>query len=512
MKHTYKISIIMIFLMFFATLGCSDFLEEDLRDKVTIDNFFNSDAEAVLAVNGLYRVIHSLELYRTSNNGLDDMYMFGADLVGANRAENLEVHNYTFNESSTDPYGTWKKLYELARNAALFLENIDGNEKLSLEMRNQAVGEILFFRALAYYHLTNIWGDVPYFRTLPTIVELSSLPRTDKVIIRKDLKKDLEKAIGLLPSSYSGSDLGRVTKWAAATLKTKLHLFDKEWKAARDEAAMIINNSPHRLLDNYADVFDQSDPFNQYNDEHIFVIDYSGSDAVEDELRQNRTDFFNPRLRDEPKDPSQKAALIAALKTNNDNMTGYGKAIPLPEFADRTNWQVGDLRYDASITTNYEGIELNFPYFRKLWNLDQEYSRRANHPDNVVVFRLADVYLMAAEAENELNGPGDAYQYINKVRERAFEPDQPLSGMTQETFREQIRDERKFELSGESHRRMDLIRWGILVETVRNVVHRPFNNPGNNIQAKHVLYPIPAEEILLNPALLEGDPSNNGYR
>ena len=86
---------------------------------------------------------------------------------------------------------------------------------------------------------------------------------------------------------------------------------------------------------------------------------------------------------------------------------------------------------------------------------------------------------MAAEAENEINGPGSAYGYVNTVRERAFEPDQPWSGLDQTGFRESIYDERKFELSAEGHRRMDLIRWGILLEVVRNTTHRSFNNPGD---------------------------------
>jgi hypothetical protein len=139
-------------------------------------------------------------------------------------------------------------------------------------------------------------------------------------------------------------------------------------------------------------------------------------------------------------------------------------------------------------------------------------SLRGNHPENYIVFRMADVYLMAAECENELNGPGNAYQYVNKVRERAFEPDQPWGGMTKEQFRLAMYDERKFELCAEGHRRLDLIRWGILLDVVKNTVERPWNNAAANIQPKHVLYPIPLEEIQLNPNLLETDPTNNGYR
>ena len=129
------------------------------------------------------------------------------------------------------------------------------------------------------------------------------------------------------------------------------------------------------------------------------------------------------------------------------------------------------------------------------------------------MIRLADIYLMAAEAENELNGPANAYQYVNKVRERAFEPDQPWSGMTQQEFREEMYEERMHELFGENHRRPDLIRWGIYVEHIRNTTFQKHNaQAATNVQERHNLAPIPLTEIQLNPNLLNTDPTNNGYR
>ncbi|MBB4080138.1 hypothetical protein GGR28_002768 [Lewinella aquimaris] len=499
--------------------SCTEFLDEEFRDGITTDNFFNNDAEAELAVNGVYRILYRTSLYRT--RGLDNYYVNGADVVGPSRNVNGQVHNYLIDEGVSDGSGTWNSLYEMARNTALFINSIEGNENLSEGARDQALGELLFLRALAYYHLTNLWGDVPYFRELPSTEELSTITRSDRNMIRTEMKADLERAIGLLPASYSGSDLGRASKWAATALKAKYHLFDREWQDALDESVSIIENSPHRLLDNYADVFDQSDPANQYNDEYIYVVDFT-RDPVFGDGNTSRTDDYNPRIRDEPANrndrpggpgtPTRVELYSDLLASYGEGMTGFGWAIPLPEIADSTNWEEGDMRYTASIVTKYRGYELSFPYYRKNWNLDQENSPRGNHPENYIVFRLADIYLMAAEAENELNGPDGAYEYVNAVRARAFEPDKPWSGMSQDEFRKAMYDERKWELAAEGHRRMDLIRWGILLETVKATEHRPWNNPGNNIEPKHVLLPVPLEEIQLNPNLLETDPSNNGYR
>ena len=134
--------------------------------------------------------------------------------------------------------------------------------------------------------------------------------------------------------------MGRATKWAAATLKAKFHLFDREWAEAKAECDIVINQSPHRLLDDYAAVFDQSDPANQYNDELIFVID------------------FEQNLSDGPLSTAEQTITIPELGTNlligtvirlsmvetfqrvdffqtqvlqplNQDMTGFGWAVPL---------------------------------------------------------------------------------------------------------------------------------------------------------------------------------------
>lgn len=522
-KFIHKIALVLLGL--FSIVACEDFLEEDLRSSITPGNFFNNDAEAILAANGVYTYYHNNNLYR--QRGLDNYYTHGADVVGPNRNVNGSIHNYLIQEGVADGNGTWAQLYEVINASNEFLLNIDGNEKISEAVQNQTVGELLFLRALAYYHLTNLWGDVPYLREPMDPITAGELPRFDKVQIRTDMKADLERAFSILPSSYGNAELGRATKWAAATLKAKFHLFDKEWKLAKDECDIVINESSHVLLDNYADVFNQLDPTNSINNEHIFIIDFKA-----DELNTTRTDDYNPRIRDEPSnrnglavdengDPVYKSNgsqmkrweyFQSLMLEQSEDMQGYGWSVPLPDLADQSKWETGDLRYDATIVSEYLGFTLKFPYFRKNWNLDQVNSVRGNHHENYIVFRLADVYLMAAEAENELNGPGNAYPYVNKVRERAFEPNQPWSGMSQSTFREAMYSERKFELSAEGHRKMDLIRWGILLETVKATTHRSWNNPAANIQPYHILLPIPQNQINLNEHLLDSDATNNGYR
>lgn len=502
-------------LLFSLTIGCEDYLEEDFRDGLSPQTFYNSEAEAIMAVNGVYAAMKNSSW--NSSRWRAAPWNFGTDELSASRNIWKELHNYTFNEGIYDGQRIWDAIYSLIRNANSAIEGIEGNENLSQSFRDQSIGELLTLRAFGYYDLTVQFGDVPYFRTLLSSDDLSTLPRTPIVTIRTDMKEDLEKAFTLLPSTYPSSDLGRMTKWAAMALKSKYHLMDKEWADCLAACKNIIDNSPHKLMEKFEDIYGYSSttPSTQVKPEHIMWVDYSGASGLNQGTMQannGMTNEFNPRLRDEPKNKKQKNALKSALKANNHAFTGFGAQVPLPDLAKRSTWEDGDLRYDATILTHYEGIELKFPYFKKLQNLDQTYSMRNGHPENVVFIRLADIYLMAAESENELNGPTNAYQYVNKVRERAFEPDKPWSGKSQASFRTSMYDERKWELCAEQHRRVDLIRWGILEQTVKNTTYRKWNNGPANIQPKHVKYPIPLNEILRNPKLLESDPTNNGYR
>ncbi len=507
MKYTIKI-LTLIFVSSLIMVGCDKFLEEDPRALVSPSNFFNTSSEFELAIVGLYKIYKGNSLH--GKIGLDRYYENGADIIGPNRVfgQVEPTQSYSLSESNISAVGqgagaplTWQNLYAIILNANTILEQLDLNEDISDQEMSVFSAEALFLRSYAYYHLTNLWGDVPYYRENLPIAEIQSLPRTNKTTIRNEILVDLQQAQDFLPSAYGDGKLGRASKWTAATVMVKIYLIQKKWQEARDKALEIINESPHDLLDDYAAVFDLN---NEYNQEIIWEIDF-----VKDTDSNDWVDHFTPRIRDEPKDADKRGELSAALGERNEGFTGYGLAIPLPDYVNK--FPLDDLRRPVNIATEYLGFELNFPYMPKNFNLDQVNSPRGNHADNKIIFRLADVYLMVAEAENELNGPAGAYQYINKVRERAYEPDQPLTSLSQEEFRQAIYDERKWELGGENHRRMDLIRWGILLDVVRNTEYRIYN-PAANIQPHHILLPIPPEEFLLNPALLESDPTNNGYR
>lgn len=501
-------------------IGCESFLEEDPRDIIAPENFFTSDADAYQAITGVYSVIKNNSIYGQA--GLDNWYDNGVDIIEPNRTHPIfeVMGNYTLSEVTADASNqlmsvsdTWQNLYRVILNATVIIDRVDGNEDISQEVQTDVVAQARFLRAMSYWHITNLWGDAPFYNELLTINEIAQLGRTSKDEIIASVLDDLEFAQNNLPSVNTVNNRGRATKWAAAIIVAKIHMEAQDWQAGLDKCLEIINQSEHTLLPTYAEVFD---PANEYHAEIIWSLDFAKDITGQFEpafpgrsfAGNNywRPSLFNPRLRDEPANADDKDSLIAALAANEQEFNGTGLQIASVDFANK--FPMNDLRRPLNIMGDYEGIELNHTYLPKFMNLYFETSPRFNHSDNRLVFRLADVYLMAAECENEVNGPADAFQYLNPIRQRAYETQAEwgLTGLDQQGFREAIYDERKWELAGEATRRYDLIRWGIYLDVIRNAEFKIYT-PNINIQDHHVLLPIPLNELQLNPNLTQ----NPGY-
>ncbi|WP_025765103.1 RagB/SusD family nutrient uptake outer membrane protein [Dyadobacter tibetensis] len=496
--------LIFIYTLLFLT-GCSSFLEENVRGVIAPNNFYNSDQEAIQAANGLYLGMRTGNTYK-GWQGITTWTMFGSDEMMPSRVFGglAPIMDYNLTETNySNAYGVWRDLYGVIGDANSVLANVEGNEKLSVATQNTVIGEALFLRALAYYHLTAIWGDVPYFVTELPLDEVAVLGRSPEGPIRQAMVEDLKRAEGLLPSANQGANIGRATKWAAKFLRTRFNLWQKDWAGALEATEDIIQNSPHKLLPTYGEVFDLN---NQFNAEAIFGFDYT-KDAPNNS--QDITDSFNPRLRDEPKVASQRNEFAAKLTALGEEFNGYGLNVPLNDLID--DFPKDDLRRPYNLLNNYLGYDLTFTYLTKRTNFDFVNSPRGNHGEAWITMRMGQVYLMAAEAANELGKSAEAETYINKIRARAYSPAKPYTGLSQTAMRKAIQDENRWELAGESERRYDLVRWGILVETVKNANYGIFK--GNvNIKPHMVKAPIPQQEIDLNPALLDSDPTNNGYR
>ncbi|TKG92931.1 RagB/SusD family nutrient uptake outer membrane protein [Puteibacter caeruleilacunae] len=474
--------------------SCDDFLKEKPKDIMNPDAFFRSDDEAIASVNGVYRRLD----YYYNNGGGTSGYSYqshlGTDLARmAGGRENNGSHYYHVYNISPDVIdgrmrGTWRELYRAIGDANLSISRVSSSEFVSEGTKNRVVAEAKTLRALFYYILSNYWGDVPMWLGELDLAEAGGeIAKTPIDGIRAQMVTDLTEAIPDLPTSYSGTDIGRITKWAASMLLTKVYLWQGDWSNAKATAGSIIDAGDHRLLDQYEDVFGLD---NEYNDEIIWEIDY----VVDIHASSLPTRYNIRSVENEPQ--------LDGYPTNK----GWGLITASKEFL--LSFDPEDKRYDSYDFYHSMGLdesEYKYHYITKMMNLVDP---KNNTGSNTIVYRLADAYLMYAEAENELNGPTtDAYAKINAVRSRAFDnPDKLLSGLTKESFRQAIMDERKWELACEFHRRWDLIRWGKLEEAVESMAT---TNPwgAENIKPHHVRLPIPPSEIVLNPALVQ----NPGY-
>lgn len=489
--HMKKYAYILILTLF--SVGCDDFLEEDTRGILSPDGFYATEAQANAGVFGLYNILKNNNLY---GRNLFNYTTWGTDEMTCSRRFGAANPLLDASLSTSDlgwTVATWNSLNSLVVNANSVFSGVN-NSSIDPEIKSRILAEAIFLRSVGYYHLTHMFGDVVYHKEDLPIDELAELGETPAEEIVADLVADLEATEDDLPTSYESSEAIRATRWAAKTLRMKLLLWQGAWAEAEAVGKDIIDNSGLTLEPEFATLWDND--VDGFTSETIWQMIYA-FDLDTSPL----TDFYVPRLRDEPANQSDRQALETALDANGDGFTGFGLLIPSDPFI--ASLSADDTRTPVNFTQEYEGISLKFPYTPKFQNFDQETSPRFNHGDNSIVFRLADIYLMLAEALNEQNQSAEALTYINVIRARAYEPDRPdLVGLTQDAVRQEISNERRWELAGEGHRRYDLIRWGTYIETVRNYDYGPLFDP-SGIQDHQVLFPLDPEQVRLTPGLVQ---------
>lgn len=494
-----KSSCIFSLLLILSLSGCESFLNEAPKDLIDPERFYVTEADGIAAISGIY--FHLMHTQAFGGNYIDDYFGLTNDHTTPSRALGGRIFfAYRWDENTSDVRDIWRRLY-MAVNDANVLIRKASESALDDAVRNDLVAEAIFLRAFTYHYLTAMFGDVPYI-TEPTMDAASfglnaKMARTPADEIRQNLADDIAAVEDALPAETRSDYPQRATRWAAKALRLKLYLWLKDYENAVATGNDIVTNSPHRLLDNYEDIFR---PDNEFNDEIIFQFDYLFND-----IPTARNSRFQPRAQDENK----SGGPLPSYFNGFNNYTVY------KSFA-RT-FAPNDLRAKSNLYDTLEnGTPLFYTYIVKQWRPEEA---RGNSGLNFKFFRFADVLLNLAEAENELTGASAAaYDAINKVRKRAGLD--PLDGLSKDQLREAIKEERSWELVGEgTHRKMDLLRWNELETALRARLALEETGPSarnhvNNLRmtlqyyALHKnLLPIPAEERLLNPNLTQ----NEGY-
>ena len=470
-----------------ATLfaACSDFLNPKPNDVLAPENFYKSATDAVAAVNGVYeqtKWAHWLSFWYMSDIATDDIYAspnFGSD--------GHHFDEYTFNATEGTIAGPWGDAYTTINRANAVLDHVPAIQMDEM-LKARVLGEARYLRALAYFNLVRFYGDVPLIEHQVSSLQGLNVSRTPQTQVYALIVSDLQNAITALPTSYSGSDVGRVTSGAAQALLAKVYLQQKNYAAASQLTGAIISSGRYALNAVWKDNFNISKEFT--NPESIWEINY---DATLDPGSGSIITLFSLPANYPGGDSYGLMGLtpsLVSLYAANDQRGNHGT------FMQRT--------YTDKLNRSVTWTVPNGPAFDKYLDEtnDQNMTKRGwvQQDNNWIISRFADVLLMHAEAVNEggVNGPLTAVAALDSVRKRAGLP--PVGVTGQAALRDSIRVERRREFVLEGQRWFDLQRYGTLDSTMR-AKQAALGYAVIGVPSPY--YPIPQAELDINPNLTQ---------
>ena len=445
--------------------GCKDFVEIDPpQTEIVRENIFSSEESAEAAINGLYSISNGLGTmlgtdHAMLNGMLSDEFNFLATwntlYLDGNRNEVAPDDSFLFS--------IWESSYRSINNANGVIEGLQENTSLSGNLRNQLLGEALFFRAFLHFQLTNFFGPIPY--AISTDVETNnSIGKTDRSTIYQNIVEDLVNAQDLMTEVSNGIGRTRPTSYAATALLSRVYLYTENWIGAESAASEVIDQSELFSLTS-----DLNTVFLRESEEAIFQL-YSEGRGI-------------PGI-------TPMGTLLIILGT--------------PRFFDfgateLSSQQLSVFTGDDDRATDWVDTLTNS---RGTWIFCGKYKNvggSLNGPEEfITLLRLAEQYLIRSEARTRSGNLSGALEDLNTIRNRAG-----LSNVTL-TDRSSIIDaiilERRRELFGEGHRWFDLNRLGKSNEILGTLKE--------NWESTDVLLPIPEREILNNSNL---GPQNLGY-
>tara|TARA_R110000850_G_scaffold49212_5_gene121567 strand:- start:585 stop:2126 length:1542 start_codon:yes stop_codon:yes gene_type:complete len=497
-------------LIYFQTLilviglgACGEgFLDKTDPTVLVSDTFYSTDTEVEQAVNGIYGMLRTyFNNHWQYTEFISDNTSLHFNVGNRGQGPSLEAIEYwQYNAGTSNFASLYNNTYNILANINTTLEKLE-TSNASQSVKDSAAGQLKVMRAYFYFDLVRLFGDVIIVtESIKTPSEAFQLQRSPQEQVYQLIISDLNDAINLLPTSYPATQIGRISKGAALTILGRVRLQRKEYSEVISTLNQVLPLG-YGLLSNYADVFK---PENKNHKESIWDVQYQGENTFG--VNSSFIYTFAPLA-------SQGAVI------NFPGQDGGGWNIPTNELI--ALYEDGDARKAVSLKEGYtsnSGEWVPVPFINKYNN---PHSIRGVTNDNWPIIRYSDVLLMLAEAINESGGPtSQAYDYLNSVRTRAMLA--PLSGLDQSQFRTALSKERRIELAFENHRWFDLKRTlsgpelvALLnkhgqLERLNPTTSRggiPFSQEDYTFEEYQILFPIPADQIRINPATTQ----NPGY-
>jgi hypothetical protein len=433
--------------------ACDSPLNTDPTANIDAGSALTTPRGIELGTNGAYRALQGGNLYGVNEMVYPDLYSDNLTFTGTFQTDR-EVSLRNISPANGSILGAWQALYNGINRTNNLLDAIPRVAALTSAQRDQYRGEALFIRALHYSILARYHGGVPIV-TEPSrgvgpqsLVSRATLPEVYTFI-----EADLEEAATLLPA---GRVTGKATQEAANALLARVYLEDGKYASARDKATLLINDPTYSLMPTYT--------------------------ATVNGL--TRVSFFATKN-------SSESVFELQYSVNNSNSQAFwfftqalgGRWGFSPSLGLYNAFEAGDARRDASI-----GISGTSRFGNK-------YFRIANGDDNVIVLRLAEMYLIRAEANARLAAaPAVVRADVDVVRARAGLAALPTTITTETDLLNAILQESRVEFAMEGHRFFDLRRMGVATAVL-------------GITPERLLFPIPQAERDVNPNLTQ----NPGY-
>lgn len=494
--------------------GCKKDLDVQDPNAPTTTIFWKSANDAQLGVNAIYSTFHRAGICRwfffATMIRADEGWSTSPDANLQNNFDQFINNDYNYGNFT----GIWNDLYVGIARCNQVLDNVP-NINMDASLKARYLGEAKFLRALFYYHLASLWGNVPLQLKSSTPTDLP--PTSPQNQVWAQVEKDLADAAASLPASYTGNDVGRATKGAANALMAKAYMQQHNYQAALQPLLAVIQSNVYSLRTNYQDNFLSTTEFNSES-----VFEYGNAlnpnDNHDDDTQLSNQDnlnygssippFFAPR----PigfTDGQARRWLVTEFEKEKTAAGARDPRLGASLLFDSTDVRGPQFTmiYGQTFASRYGSAPNSDVWFRKFLNDNNGTATgdSFHSPNNYRFIRYADVLLMYAECLNETNSTATAYQYVDQVRARAGLA--PLAtvmpGMSHDQFLAQIKHERITELTGEGHRFNDLARWGDLGTNLatRDAGFSHF------VKGKHELLPIPQQDLDINPNLKQ----NPGY-
>lgn len=509
MKSLYILPLVLLLVSF---AGCEDMLDKTNPNVPTTESFWNSPNEAESGLTAAYHQLYQIGnysrwIYFRYDLASDEGYSQSpwTELADWTR---FNYVNYNFWEGGVN---IWRDHYKAIFRANQVLANVPDIEFEDQNRKQQIIGEAKFLRALHYFNLAVLWEDVPLVLEPSNPDDQPEQKSSDEVW--NQIQQDLQDAADTLPPEWPAGEVGRATKGAALALLGKSHMQNHEWTEARDAMEWLVEGQGaqyYGLVDDYHDNFKHT---TENNVESVFEIQFSEEnrgdkgDGSSSSLGFERTQFFAPRGIGWA-DGQARRWLVDQYKEETDLDGDFDSRLKYNLFYREMSddFQDNELVYGETWREDDWGDEV----FIRKYQVDY-YRDNVDYfiPNNFRLIRYADVLLSYAEIINELEGPGAAVEYVDRVRQRPSTNLPPLASSqyssalnSSDEFLERLKMERALELSFEAVRWMDLKRWGML-ESQDGINTLQQRDPDfNNFEiGKNHRLPIPQSEVENNPNL-----------